>query len=143
MIRSIENFVTPGDKMKKLADPVLRITTSLIFIIGGLGHFGAHDYMLERMVDSPFYDLINRFTDPSLLLWMSGAIFIVAGITLAIGWMTRTSALLLFITLVPITVTIHFAPGHTGPLFKNIAILGALFFIWTRGSGSYALDNRS
>lgn len=70
--------------------------------------------------------------------------FVVAGITLALGWMTRASALVLFVTLVPVTIAIHVVPdtSHVGPLFKNIAILGALLFFWARGPGAYALDRK-
>ncbi|MCB2089038.1 MAG: DoxX family protein [Sphingomonadaceae bacterium] len=125
-----------------MADPMLRVLTSLIFIIGGLGHFGQHQIMLDRMEQSPWRDLIIAIADPSLLLWLSGAVFVVFGITLALGLSTRLSALLLFVTLVPITITIHIAPDHIGPLFKNIAIMGALLFIAARGPGAYALDNR-
>jgi putative oxidoreductase len=83
--------------------------------------------------------------DPSVLLWLSGFAFAVAGTTLALGWMTRASALILFITLVPVTVTTHLVPdpSHVGPLFKNIAILGALLLIWARGPGAFALDGRN
>ena len=99
--------------------------------------------MLSRMAESPWADAINAIGDPLLLLHLSGAVFIIAGIALALGWMTRLAALAIFVTLVPITVTIRFAPGHTGPLFKNIAILGALAFIFVRGPEAYALDNRA
>ncbi len=141
MIRKINNWLTPAPNMTAFADPVFRLLTSLIFIIGGLGHFGGHSDMLERIKESPWSGVINMIGDPSWLLWLSGAAFIVAGITLALGWMTRLSALVLFATLVPITVAIHFAPGHVGPLFKNIAIFGALFLIFCRGPGRFALDN--
>jgi|TARA_R100001244_G_scaffold6593_2_gene7782 putative oxidoreductase len=143
MIRAIETFIAPSHKLSAWADPVFRVLTSLIFIIGGLGHFGEHQYMLDRMTDSPWWDVINMVGNPSWLLWLSGAIFIIFGVMLALGWMTRLSALLIFVTLVPITVTVHIAPGHVGPLFKNIAILGALFLIYCRGPGRYALDNRN
>ena len=64
---------------------------------------------------------------------------------MALGWMTRLSALVLFITLVPVTIAIHVVPdtSHVGPLFKNVAILGALLLIFARGPGAYAFDNRA
>lgn len=96
--------------------------------------------MLARMAESPWADTINAIGDPLLLLHLSGAVFVLAGLSLALGWMTRLSALALFVTLVPVTITIHFAPGHIGPLFKNVAILGALFFLYCRGPGRFALD---
>ncbi|MBW8294454.1 MAG: DoxX family protein [Sphingopyxis sp.] len=125
-----------------MVDLVFRVLTSLIFIIGGLGHFGQHQMMLDRMVESPWAGTVAMIGDPSLLLWLSGIAFVAAGLTLALGWMTRISALVLFVTLVPVTIAIHVVPdtSHVGPLFKNIAILGALLFFWARGPGAYALD---
>lgn len=125
-----------------LVDIGFRLTVSLIFIIGGLGHFGRADEMLARMEESPWRDAILAIGDPLLLLHLSGVVFVIAGVTLVLGWLTRLSALALFVTLVPITITIHFAPGHVGPLFKNVAILGALALIMARGPGLHALDNR-
>lgn len=140
---NITHFLTAGPKAKSLSAPLFRIATSLIFIIGGLGHFGQHDMMMKRLEQSPWHDLVTLISNPSLLLWLSGIIFILAGISLALGWKTRLSALLLFITLLPITITIHVVPdkSHVGPLFKNIALLGALFYLWANGPGNCALDN--
>lgn len=123
-----------------LSDVVFRVGLSLIFIIGGLGHFVQHRQMLDRMAESPWANVIRAIGDPSLLLWLSGIVFVPAGFALAFGLLTRLSALALFITLVPITITMHIAPGHTGPLFKNIAILGALIHFFVNGPGAYALD---
>lgn len=142
MIQMIDKWLTPSSKIQALVDPVFRLLTSLIFIVGGLGHFGQQQQMLDRMSESPWNGLIVSIGDPALLLELSGLVFVSAGLALAIGWMTRMSALLLLVTLVPITVTIHFVPGHVGPLLKNIAIMGALVLIWARGPGVYALDNR-
>ncbi len=142
MLRKFESLVEPGEQVKALADPIFRFLTSLIFIIGGLGHFGRSNEMLARMEESPWRDTINALGDPIWLLWLSGGVFVAAGIALALGWRTRLSAIALFTTLVPMTVTIHFAPGHVGPLFKNVAILGALMLIFAHGPGHYALDNR-
>lgn len=144
MFVALENWLAPGPRTKELIDPLFRVLTSLIFIVGGLGHFGQHEMMLDRMEESPWASTVNMIGDPSLLLWLSGLAFVVAGITLALGWMTRASALVLFVTLVPVTIAIHVVPdtSHVGPLFKNIAILGALLLFWARGPGAYALDNR-
>jgi putative oxidoreductase len=143
MLANLENWLEPGARAKSVIDPLFRILTSLIFIIGGLGHFGQHKVMLERMEESPWQPIVKMIGDPSMLLWMSGIAFVIAGITLALGWMTRASALVLFVTLVPVTIAVHVVPdtSHVGPLFKNVAILGALLFFWARGPGAYALDN--
>ena len=98
--------------------------------------------MLDRMAESPWSGVVEQIGDPSTLLWLSGAVFVVFGITLALGLATRLSALVILVTLVPITVFTHVAPGHVGPLFKNIAIIGALVLLWFKGGGAWALDQR-
>lgn len=139
MLSSIEARLRPSPGLTALADPAFRVLTSLIFIIGGLGHFGQHQEMLARIAESPWAGLVERIGDPAWLLWLSGAVFVLFGLTLALGVLTRLSAIALFVTLVPITLAIHIAPGHVGPLFKNIAILGALVMLYARGPGGYAL----
>ncbi|WP_291868317.1 DoxX family protein [Bradyrhizobium sp.] len=124
----------------RFSDPIFRVSLSLIFVIGGLGHFVEHRQMLERIAESPWANAINMIGNPSVLLWVSGAIFVPAGLALAAGFLTQLSSVVLFVTLVPITITMHVAPGHAGPLFKNIAILGALIHFVFNGSGAVAID---
>ncbi len=144
MLRTIEARLTPPPRTRALIDLLFRLLTSLIFIIGGLGHFGQHRMMLDRMAESPWAPMVGMIGDPSVLLWLSGIAFVAAGLALAIGFMTRASALILFVTLVPVTVAVHLVPdpSHVGPLYKYVAILSALLLIWARGPGAFALDNR-
>jgi putative oxidoreductase len=125
-----------------LSDFVFRVTLSLIFLIGGIGHFMRSDEMLKRLLDSPWLDQVMMIGDPLALLHLSGAVFIIGSLFMIAGYSTRLAALAMFITLVPITFTIHIAPGHEGPLFKNIAILGALFYVCINGAKCCALDLR-
>lgn len=125
---------------EKLSDPIFRVCLSLIFIIGGLGHFGRHETMLERLESSPWFDLVNSVGQPSFFLYLSGIVFCIAGAGLLLGLFTRLSALALFLTLIPITFVIHIAPDHTGPLFKNVAILGGLIHFIVRGGGWFSLS---
>ena len=136
----IEIYLKSFGKYAPESDLIFRIAISLIFIVGGLGHFGEHQYMLDRMATSPWVDVVNSIGDASVLLWISGAVFIIAGLALAVGYKTRLAALALIVTLVPITLVIHVAPGHMGPFFKNIAILGALIHFLFNGPGRYALN---
>lgn len=139
-LRQIDTWLTPGEQLRDWFDPVFRIATSLIFIIGGIGHFVAHDYMLDRMAESPWRDAVSMIGDPSWLLWLSGGVFVICGNTLALGFLTRISALVLLATLIPITIAVHVAPGHAGPLFKNIAIMGALLYLYANGPGRFAIE---
>ena len=129
-------------RFEPLSELVFRVATSLIFVIGGLGHFVQDDVMLARIEGSPWLELVRAIADPMLLLHVSGAVMLVSGLMLMLGLYTRPAALALFVTLVPITFVIHIAPDHTGPLFKNIAILGALGFFFVRGSEVFSLEKR-
>ncbi len=131
----IDAWLAPGEQLRSWFDPVFRATTSLIFIIGGIGHVAAHDTMLERMAESPWRDMVGMIGDPSWLLWLSGAVFVVFGLTLALGFLTRISALLILVTLIPVTIAVHFVPGHaadrssetSAPLAAIIASCIAIF----------------
>ena len=136
----IDAWLAPGEQLRTWFDPVFRVATSLIFIIGGIGHFAGHDHMLQRMEESPWRGVVGMIGDPSWLLWLSGVVFVIFGITLALGLLTRLSALLILVTLIPVTIAVHVAPGHAGPLFKNIAIMGALLYFYANGPGRFALD---
>jgi putative oxidoreductase len=140
MMRTIEAALAWSERYGRVSDAVFRVAFSLIFIVGGLGHFFRTAEMLARIGASPWFDVVHRIGDPTMLLWVSGLVFVMAGICLALGVMTRLSALLLFVTLVPITAFIHVAPGHAGPLLKNVAILGGLVHFLVRGPGAYALQ---
>lgn len=126
--------------LRPLGDLVFRLALAPIFIVGGLGHFVRHDEMMARVAESPWADMVGAIADPGFLLRFSGVNFVIFGAMLALGWQARLSALVLFLTLVPITIAIHVAPGHTGPLLKNVAILGALFRVFVLGAGAWSID---
>jgi hypothetical protein len=70
--------------LAELIEPLFRVMTSLISIIGGLGHFGQHRVMLARMQESPWYGVVTVVGDPSMLLWLSGLLVVVFRLTLAL-----------------------------------------------------------
>lgn len=48
MLRTIEANLIPSPHIGALIDPLFRLLISLIFIIGGMSHFGQHRMMLDR-----------------------------------------------------------------------------------------------
>ena len=131
------------DRFAPVSDVVFRVLFSLIFIVAGGGHFGAREYMIARLDAAPLGHLARLFGPPETLLMLSGIVLIVGGLALLAGFQTQLAALALALTLIPITITIDVGnPGHIGPLFKNIALLGGLIHFLLRGAGAYSFDTR-
>ena len=74
-----------------------------------------------------------------------------AGLSLLLGYKARLGALLLFLFLIPVTLTFHnwwtYADPkdqHTNMLFflHNLALMGGLLLVMTWGPGPLSIDNR-
>jgi putative oxidoreductase len=131
------------ETLERTSDVTFRVLFSLIFLIAGLGHFVERDLMLARLEQAPLGYLASFAGSPELLMPLSGMALVVCGAALLLGFKVRVAAGLLFLTLIPITVTTHLGnPGHVGPFFKNVALMGGLLHFAVRGGGAYGIDTR-
>ena len=108
---------------------LLRVLASGIFLVAGFGHILNTQETVARIEQANFKGIAYYFGDPSWLVIASGIVMLIAGFSLLIGYKTKWAALVLIAVLIPITLTVQIGQINTlGPLFKNMAILGALLF---------------
>jgi putative oxidoreductase len=67
------------------------------------------------------------------VILFSGAVMVMAGMALLIGYKSRVAAWLLLAMLIPITISTQLENlNDLGPFFKNVAITGSLLLIINR-----------
>ncbi len=122
---------------------LLRITMSGIFIVAGVSHLLNPEGVTQRIQNAPYSSFASMFGDPHVLGIISGYVLLIFGITFLLGVFTRWSAVILFLTLIPITITIQMGNGILhGPLWKNIALFGGLLFFILNNPKPYSLYNQ-
>lgn len=128
--------------MQKISFLVLRIMGSFIFITAGINHLFQTAEAAGRLEKAPFAQQLATWMAPAeTLIVLSGVGLLLGGLLLLLGLKTRWVALGLFLILVPITLTVQVGnAAGSGPLFKNIALLGMLLFFMVNGSLFYGLD---
>lgn len=126
--------------LERLTSLVFRVFTSLIFIVAGAQHLAHPDAVTARLVSAPFGHWATAVASPRLLVLLTGGVLLAAGVALLLGLATRMSSLLLIAVLIPITFTVQVGADSLGPLFKNVAILGALFHFGVVGGGQFSVD---
>lgn len=122
---------------------LLRITLSGIFIVAGVSHLLNPEGVTQRIQNAPYSSFASMFGDSHVLGIISGYVLLIFGITFLLGVFTRWSAVILFLTLIPITITIQMGNGILhGPLWKNIALFGGLLFFILNNPKPYSLYNQ-
>lgn len=122
---------------------LLRTAFSGIFIIAGISHLLNPEGIAKRIQNASNSGFTSMFGDPYLLGIIAGYVLLVFGITFLLGVFTRWSAAILFLTLVPITITIQMGNGVMhGPLWKNVALFGGLLFFILNNPKSFSLYNK-
>lgn len=118
-----------------------RILVSFIFIFAGIYKI-IHFQEYAQMLGQQGMGMVKVLLTISILLEVLG------GLSVLLGWFTRTGAILLMITLLPATFLVHSFWNYAGPEYadqlmnflKNIAIYGGLVLLIAHGPGKWSLD---
>jgi putative oxidoreductase len=119
-----------------------RILYSAIFITAGPGHFTAGTIGYAAAKGVPL---------ASLAVPVSGAIAILGGLSILLGFKAKYGAWLIVVFLVPVTLMIHNFWTVADPMarqmqylnfIKNVSMLGAALMIAHFGSGPLSVDKK-
>lgn len=108
---------------------VLRVMLSGIFLVAGINHVVVPEGVAKRLTASYMYEFFPSFINSQLLVISVGVGLLIGGLFLLTNIFTRYAAVLLLALLIPITISVQLQGIESmGPLFKNVAIAGALLF---------------
>jgi putative oxidoreductase len=127
--------------LEKFSYLILRVLSSLIFIMAGLNHLIHTEQAAKKLEQAELRYLATWIAPVEILILLSGIGLILGGILFLVGFKTKISSFVLLLILIPITLTIQVSDaGTNGPLFKNIALMGILIFFMINGAVSYGID---
>jgi putative oxidoreductase len=118
-----------------------RILLSAIFIISGVGKIA--DWSgTEAAMSAQGMSAVPFFLTLAVFIEVAG------GLALLLGWHTRISALVLFLYLIPVTLTFHNFWAYSGltrhmqtiNFLKNLAIMGGLLEFCAIGAYAMSMD---
>ena len=129
--RILLNYMKATISVSYRSVQLFRILLSGIFLVASFNHILNLEKTLNRIDQARFKGIAYFFGNPEYLVIISGIVMMIAGFCLLIGYKTRLAAIALASVIIPITLTVQVGQIHTlGPLFKNIAILGGLLFLY-------------
>ena len=117
-----------------------RILFSLIFVVASLGHFARGTIQYAASHGVPF---------AGVLVPLSGALALVGGLSVLVGYRAKVGAWLIVLFLVPVTLTMHAFWAASDPMMmqvqqamfmKNLSMLGGALLLLYFGAGPFSLD---
>jgi putative oxidoreductase len=120
-----------------------RILYSFLFITSGFAHFQNRKMMAG-------YAQSKGVPAAGLMVVSSGAVELIGGLLILLGYQARIGAWLLVLFLLPVTFAMHAFWKVADPMqkthervnfFKNLALLGSALLIAYSGSGPFSLGN--
>jgi putative oxidoreductase len=146
VVGSIRHTVASGHVRDTAATrylvPVGRALYATIFLAGSLGHFSRGTIEQAAHQGVPL---------ASVVVPASGALALLGGLSVLIGYRVRVGAAMLALFLVPVTVTMHAfwavpdaqaAQLQSIMFFKNVGLLGGALLMIHFGAGPFSADAR-
>jgi putative oxidoreductase len=120
-----------------------RVLLALMFVLAGLSKFG-------NLAGTAGYIASKGLPMPMLLAAAAGALEVVGGVALAVGFQARVAALALALFTIVITPIFHgfwAMPADQAMVnqlmfMKNVAVVGGLLFVFSLGAGPASFDAR-
>jgi putative oxidoreductase len=125
-----------SQSLDSAATLVGRLLLAAIFIKSGWGKIGGFDATQAYM---------QKAGVPGFLLPVVIAVELGGGLLIAVGWRTRTVAILLAGFTLLAALLFHFQLGDRGQainFMKNLAITGGFLTLFAHGPGAWSVDNR-
>ncbi len=122
-----------------------RILYSLIFVVGGMGHFANLDAMSQ-------YAASKGVPLPSVAVLVTGAMIVLGGLSILLGYKPKIGAILLVVFLLPTSFIMHNFWAIEDPMqsqvemamfMKNLSMLGAALIVYSFGTGPLSLERHS
>ena len=119
-----------------------RVLFTAVFIISSVNHFNGNDLAYAQQDGVPL---------ARLLVPASGALALIGGALILLGYRAKLGAWLLVLFLVPVTPVMHnfwavkdpmMAAMQMANFMKNLSMLGGAFLISQFGAGPWSLDAR-
>jgi putative oxidoreductase len=119
-----------------------RILFALIFVLAGLNHFSKESIGYSASQGVPF---------ASFAVPLSGALAVIGGSCVLVGYRAKLGAWLVVLFLIPVTLMMHRFWAVPDPIMaqmqmtmfmKNLSMLGAALLITQFGPGPLSLDAR-
>ncbi len=123
--------------------PLGRVLFAAIFLMSSVNHFSARSAAYAASQGVPL---------ANVAVPVAGALALLGGLSILLGYKARIGAWLLVLFLVPVTVMMHRFWGLTDPMaatmqmvnfMKNAALTGAALMIAWLGAGPVSLDARA
>lgn len=145
--KSVVEFRSPAELIARRPAPdwvvpLGRLLFTMLFIMSAPHHFSTGTIAYAAKAGVPM---------ASLLVPISGALALIGGLSVLLGYWARAGAWLLVLFLVPVTFMMHRFWGLADPaaaqmqqvnFMKNMALLGCALLIAYFGAGPISLDAR-